>query len=459
MPLFLVALAAGSAAPVLVLAVVVLLVLPALATLGDSVAHRLRAEHGVASGWVEKRLAPGALAPARFVRNLLSSTVRSSPLIGIGAVLVAGWYGLDRFDLARPLLDLVLRGIGVVVVGLTVLTQRDGSPRFRTGLGLDELTARWVPEGRDRAGRGLLGGGRHARGRVAVAQPGPVPAAVTGAPAWLDELALPAEGPPWLAMGLGRIPEPRWLLPDERRDEELAERHRLLAEQHDEVVGCLPGTEAAGAEVLDLVRAWEQAHRPDLATVPVHPDGHPLEVAARRTQEDLVLMVPHGGAHHLDAAVLCFPSHWRLADKLGGSAAAIHGPVPRYADDLVDKVDRFLDRLRPDVLVARRNWSVHDDPALFSPDPPVDPRPATADEVGDRFWLRSERQTLRRLPQTGAVLFTIRVQQVPFHQVAAHRPLAASLAARLAVQPPELTAMNGLAPHRDAVLAWLRAAT
>ncbi|CAN5614434.1 DUF3445 domain-containing protein [soil metagenome] len=280
-----------------------------------------------------------------------------------------------------------------------------------------------------------------------------------GPPTWLDELALPADGPPWLAMGLGRIGPERWLLPDAERAHELAERHRLLAERHGEVVGTLPGTEGAGAEVLDLVLDWERRQRPDLASEPVATDVHPLEAAARRTQEDLVLMVPHADGHHLDAAVLCFPSHWRLADKLGGSALDIHGPVPRYTDDLADKVDRFLDRLRPDVLVARRNWSVHDDPALFSPDPPIDPRAATVAEVPTRFWLRSERQTLRRLPRTGAVVCTIRVQQVPFAEVGRHPTIGVALAARLRSQPAELTAMNGLTAHRDAVLAWLDATT
>lgn len=272
---------------------------------------------------------------------------------------------------------------------------------------------------------------------------------------WLDELALPAEGPPWLAMGLARITDADWLLPDERRTEELAERHQLLAERHPEVVGTLPGTEAAGAEALSLVLQWERDHRPALADEPIATEVHPLEATGRRTQEDLVVMIPHSDGYRLDAAVLCFPSHWRLADKLGRSALAIHGPVPRYADDLAEKVDRFLDRLRPDALVARRNWSVHDDPALYAPDPPVDPRPAAVHEVGDRFWLRSERQTLRRLPQTGAVLFTIRVQQAPFAELTGCPPIRAALAARIAAQPAELTAMNGLAPHQVAVLAWL----
>lgn len=275
-------------------------------------------------------------------------------------------------------------------------------------------------------------------------------------PGWIDQIAWSPGGPPWHAMGLARIEEADWLLPDEHRPAELELRRALLDERRDLVVGDVGGTEAMGEEVLELVLAWERAHRPDLATVPVDRRHGPLEAAGRRVQEDLVVMVPHDDGHHLDAAVLCFPSHWRLADKLGGSATAIHGPVPGYEAELAAKVDRFLDRLRPGVIVARRNWSVHDDDALFAPDPPLAPVPASVDEVPDRLWLRSERQTLRALARTGAVLFTIRVQQAPFSAFFHHRAAAARLADRVAAQPDELTAMNGLGPHRPAVLAWLR---
>lgn len=273
---------------------------------------------------------------------------------------------------------------------------------------------------------------------------------------WIDEIAWPADGPPWLAMGLTRITEDAWLVPDEHRDAELAQREHLLDDRADEVFVAVAGTGAASAEVLDLVRAWERAYAPELAGRPVDRRQHPLEAAGRRTQEDLVVMAPHADGYHLDAAVLCFPSHWRLLDKVGGSAAAIHGPVPHYADELAEKVDRFLDRLRPGVLVARRNWSVHGDEALHAPIPPVDPTPVEVDEVADALWLRSERQTLRRLPASGSVLFTIRVQQAPFAAFRSHPAAAGRLADRLSVQPAELTAMNGLTPHRDAVIAWLR---
>jgi hypothetical protein len=284
------------------------------------------------------------------------------------------------------------------------------------------------------------------------------------APAWLDELDLRAEGPPWLAMGLRKGDDDGWLVADARRDDELAEKDRLLAERWDDVVHLGPGTEPAGEEVLALVERWLATHSElggiHRANVPRNPpssrDEHPLVAAARLVQEDLCLMVPRPGPdgvvrHHLDAAVLCFPSHWRLADKAGGSAAAIHGPVPTYADDLAEKVDRYLARLRPDVIGVRRNWSIHDDPALHAPVRP-DP-PATTDP--SRLWLRSERQTLRALPVSVGVLFTIRVQQTPFPTLAERPDIATALAGRLRAQPAELVEMNGLAGRHVGVASWL----
>lgn len=276
------------------------------------------------------------------------------------------------------------------------------------------------------------------------------------APPWLDDLDLRADGPPWLAMGLRRVDEAGWLSVDGHRDEEVAERARLLDERWDEVVHLGPDTEAAGREVLDLVRAGLTRAG---VTIPADLGGeHPLVAAGRLVQEDLCLMVPRPDEdgivrHHLDAAVLCFPSHWRLADKAGRPAATIHDPVPTYADELSDKVDRYLDRLRPGVIGLRRNWSVHETPELFAPDPPSSPDP---DVAPSDLWLRSERQTLRRLASVDAVLFTIRVQQAPFALLRDRPDVARAFAARLAAQPPELTAMNGLAGREGEVLTWLR---
>lgn len=167
-------------------------------------------------------------------------------------------------------------------------------------------------------------------------------------------------------------------------------------------------------------------------------------------QEDLCLLVLRDGAPHLDAASLCFPSYWRLADKLGRPLAEVHAPVAHYADELATKIDRFLDRLPHDRPVWRRNWSVHDDPSYFLPDP----TPLRAAHPPDGLWLRSERQTLRRLRTPGTVLFTIRTQQVPLAVLVDRPDIAQRLAAAIAAWSPELAAYKG-GHGALAAQAWL----
>jgi hypothetical protein len=264
------------------------------------------------------------------------------------------------------------------------------------------------------------------------------------APGWLDELAL-APGPPWLGMGTRALDPDRWLERDEDAERDLAEKARLLATCHDEVFAALdtPAVRAGSVEVLELVTAATGADPP--------PSLHPLDAAGRLVQEDLCLLVLRNGAPHLDAASLCFPSYWRLADKLGRPLAEVHGPVAHYADELASRVDRFIARLPADRPVWRRNWSVHDDPAYFLPSP-TPSRPRTAP---DGLWLRSERQTLRRLAASGTVLFTIRTQQVPLAVLAERPDVAHRMAAAIDAWSPELLAYKG-GHGAPSAAAWLR---
>ena len=216
---------------------------------------------------------------------------------------------------------------------------------------------------------------------------------------WFDELDLdPASS--WLRMGTRALGGRPWLVVDERVDAELALKAELLDRRREEVLRCEPGADEATSETLALVSALS-SRAPQSA--------HPLERAARGVQEDLCLLRRRDGAWHLDAACVCFPSRWRLADKIGRPLVDVHGPTPGYDPHLTERVTRLLDRLtaRP---VLRRNWFVHPDGSLFQPvTPAADPVVPEA-EVADRLHLRSERQTLRRLG-CGWVLFTIRVQQ------------------------------------------------
>ena len=253
------------------------------------------------------------------------------------------------------------------------------------------------------------------------------------APAWLDELPL-EPGPPWLGMGTRNLATAEWLIADEDRDRDLARKVALLDERHAEVFAALdtPAVMKASIEVLEMVVEATGAQ-----AVPA--DLHPLDAAGRLVQDDLCLMVLRDGAPHLDAASLCFPSYWRLADKLGQPMAAVHGPVAHYDDELAAKVDTFLQRLRPDRPVWRRNWSVHDDPSAFLPDP----TPPYAGHAPDGLYLRSERQTLRRLATAEALLFTIRTQQVPLAVLAERPDVAHRMATAIEAWSPELAAYKG----------------
>lgn len=177
-----------------------------------------------------------------------------------------------------------------------------------------------------------------------------------------------------------------------------------------------PWPRSAPAELRSLRRRIA-GERPD--TIAVLPDGEPaaaevaalagvgaFAAAAVAQPDDLCVLSPEPGWPLVAGAVL-FPSHWRLADKLGRPLTEVHGPVPGFAGDLAGKVDRFLDRLRPGQVAWRRNVLLHRDGELHSPVPSTDDVPPKS------WWLRSERQTFRRLPATGAMLFTIAVDTAP----------------------------------------------
>ena len=291
-----------------------------------------------------------------------------------------------------------------------------------------------------------------------------------------EALYLPFEaGPHRMLMGLAARHPDELIEIDETYPAEMAERRALLDGRHDEVIAVRAASEQARREALDLVAAVLPARYPawftrhgdrlcnrltgeewDLA----QPPCDPLEVAGRLVQEDLCLIEPTGAGPLLQAAVLCAPSRWRLHEKMGRPLAAIHQPVPLYADRLAAPVDRFMRHLKPGKLAERLNWSVTDDPALFQiegkhriqPDPTI-----TAANAASRLFLRVERQTLSRLPSSGFVLFTIRVHSYPLTRVLAQPGAPGRLAAALRALPSAMAVYKSLPPFGDALLSHLDA--
>ena len=255
------------------------------------------------------------------------------------------------------------------------------------------------------------------------------------------------ERAPWqrlgfeLKLGLRARSEAEWLPSNDlfgnqaARAEQIALKTQLLAKYHQDVFSTMPNTNAAGDEVLTMVRqhltAYHHDHAHDDHThdyhlhddriAPADAGLHPLDRAARLVPEDLLLLAPFADAAkdeatavkwHLVAASLCFPAHWVLAEKMGKPLAAIHGPVPHYDERLAGPVDRLFDKMTIGPISARMNWSLQIGTDLFTPHR-AQRQAAAGDLDNNQLCLRLENQTLRKLPQTGFVLFTIRTHIEP----------------------------------------------
>lgn len=261
------------------------------------------------------------------------------------------------------------------------------------------------------------------------------------------------QGPWRLTMGLNALDLDDWLWVDERFARETAERARLIAARPDEVMGMLP---EAGPAVLELLAAVE-AFMARRGHAPQPGDGPPLARLGVAAQEDFCLLQRRqDGSHALTAAALCFPAHWRLRDKLGRPLAEIHAPVPGFAARLGGAVERFFANLRAERPVWRANWSVVESPELFHPGGRRPAPDLSPENAGERLWLRVERQTLRRLPGTGAVVFTIRTLVEPLARTARRPGAARAMAERFAEMDAGAAAYKGLPPMREPLLAYLR---
>lgn len=216
--------------------------------------------------------------------------------------------------------------------------------------------------------------------------------------------------------GIAPFDPAQWLDVDDAYADQMAERRRLLEAREAEVLQCAPVALPAARELLNTVCDHLAAHHagfevgagevttPDERVVIRDPE-RPLHTLAHLVQEDFCILQKRGDEHVLTAALLCFPASWRLDEKFLRPLTHIHQTVDEYDAGIEKRVQRLFDGVKVGRPLWRFNALRYADAALFQPRSVHDPRQQPSD--GAEKFLRSERQCILRLPESGAVVFSI----------------------------------------------------
>ncbi len=281
----------------------------------------------------------------------------------------------------------------------------------------------------------------------------------------------PFDGKPFrLRVGARPLDPANWIVLDERIEDSLNEKYKLLddptshaaciAEPTDEP------TKAACVELLETVEGYLRAYEPDHLTrqdkrLSAYGELTPIDRAGRLVGDDWCVLMrsEEDQLLRLAAASLCFPSRWKLHEKVGLPLLEIHQPVPEYAEAIGTPTNASIDRITADKPIWRVNWSVSDDARLHQPTGHFDPSAGSrVVDIGSDVVLRIERQTLIRLPKSGAVVFGIRTIIRTLNEVVSSEPsVAERMATSLRTMPDGMRAYKSLGLLGPRVISWLEA--
>lgn len=275
------------------------------------------------------------------------------------------------------------------------------------------------------------------------------------------------------SIGLTALDPARWIEPDTGLEAFLAEKARLCAENFDDIFYAEEVSQAAQQECLDMIvdhlldrhgdiyrREGDLIRFAGRSVDLADPATPPLLKAGSLVQDDLVILEKRETGWHLAAGYVAFPSAWSLRQKAGLPMEGVHAHVPGFEGGTRNAlmINRIFDNLQPDLPAMRMNWSIYPGGELYWP-PERGARAERNGLIPSANFIRVERQTLRRLPKTGAIVFTIRIYADPLARLKAMDDgghTARALADKLMEFSPEQLAYKGMVSKRDALVEYLR---
>lgn len=285
-----------------------------------------------------------------------------------------------------------------------------------------------------------------------------------------------------VTMGLRSIKHEDWIELDNHYPRFHADKKRRLAERGQKLCKTAPEAYPAAVELLEELVDYLSARYPslyrrtevgidnlwsgesfDIVSRPLPED--PMQMCARLTQDDLAIMIGKpDGQYYLLAGAVVLPGFWRISDKYGMRMSEIHtsGHVPQFKEKLEKGMMNFFRRLKPEEMVARNNyfiqvdedlgwsWSIGDEDSEGA-----GWNTAEKNRAIEHHQFRSERQTLRRLPKSGGIVFTIRTYFHPITEIVKEDYVPGRLASAIRSWGDDVSRYKGKEKYGEVLLEYL----
>jgi heme-dependent oxidative N-demethylase alpha subunit-like protein len=306
--------------------------------------------------------------------------------------------------------------------------------------------------------------------------------------------AVPVDGPSYrpyrwagadFQLGLRRIKPESWILIGPEHTDMMRQKRVRLDEQRSFYYGSLPGSLPAQRELRQRVTAHLLADHPSCfersgsvirsrrtgQTIDLDDPGtEPLLQLSYLIEEDFMLLDEFGGAPRITAASNAYSTSGRLVASVGRDVAWAHEPVPRLTDKLGMRINQVIGSIHAASPCERFNWQLtpmatvffpHDDPhaanaaAMHAVVQTLRLDPARA---GELLWIRVERQTLSRLPDSNAVAFSLHTYSDPLSSVQSEVASVRAILTLLQAYSEERWKYSEMDIVREPLMNWLEAA-
>lgn len=286
----------------------------------------------------------------------------------------------------------------------------------------------------------------------------------------------------YITLGLRSMKWDEWIELDNHYLKYHADKARRIEERGSKCCHTAPEAMDAAIELLEELCAYLPERYPSMFTKTVTgitnkvtnetfnitqrplPED-PMATAARLVQDDLALMIERpDGEYYLLAGAILLAGFWRLSDKFGMRLSEIHtsGDVPQFKSKLEKGMMNFFRRLRPEEPVLRNNYFIQvDDNLAWSESigsedaETVSWNTAEKNRAIENHFFRSERQSLRRLPRSGAVAFTIRTYFEPVTGIVEEPYVPRRLADAVRSWGDDVSRYKGKEKYQDVLLEFL----